>query len=49
MTEWEVWTKMRFPESGEYVVSGALEPVSIDCEGEDGVYVKPNVWMRHEV
>jgi hypothetical protein len=49
VAEWEEWTKMRFPESGEYVVPGALEPVSIACERDEGVYVEPNVWMRHGV
>ncbi len=49
VVEWEEWTKMRFPESGRYVVTGALEPVSIDCERDEGVYVEPNVWMRHGV
>ncbi len=47
--EWEEWTKMRFPESGMYVVPGALVPISIDCERNEGVYVEPNVWMRHSL
>jgi GNAT superfamily N-acetyltransferase len=47
--EWEEWTSMRFPESGRYVVPGALEPVEIDVEADRGVYVEPNVWMRHRL
>ena len=43
--EWESWTDMRFPEDGDYVVPGALVPVSF-ADGH-GVYVEPNVWMRH--
>lgn len=47
VAEWEQWADMRFPESGEYVVPGALQPVSIDCEREEDIYIEPNVWMQH--
>jgi GNAT superfamily N-acetyltransferase len=47
--DWEEWTKMAFPESGRYVVPGALQPVSIDRERDVGRYEDPNVWMRHPV
>jgi GNAT superfamily N-acetyltransferase len=47
--DWETWTEMRFPESGSYVVPGALVPVEIDREMDIGRYVEPNVWMRHPV
>jgi hypothetical protein len=47
VTEWEDCTQMRFPESGHYVVPGALEPIVIDTERDLGRYVEPNVWMRH--
>jgi len=43
--EWEEWTEMSFPEDGEYVVPGALVPV-VFTDGS-GLYVEPNVWMRH--
>lgn len=46
---WEAWTEMRFPESGAYVVPGALVPVTIDHRRDRGQYVEPNVWMRHAV
>ena len=49
VAEWEEWTGMSFPESGEYVVPGALQPVSIDRERNTGSYEDPNVWMRHLV
>ena len=45
--EWEEWTGMAFPEDGEYVVPGALVPVGV--RGQRGLYVEPNVWMRHRV
>jgi GNAT superfamily N-acetyltransferase len=47
VAEWEEWTGMSFPESGAYVVPGALQPVSIDRERNTGSYEDPNVWMRH--
>jgi hypothetical protein len=45
--EWEAWAEMRFPDDGDYTVPGALEPVTFS-DGR-GVYVEPNVWMRHPV
>jgi hypothetical protein len=45
--EWETWTEMSFPESGLYVVPGALQPVMIDLESDCGRYEDPNIWMRH--
>jgi GNAT superfamily N-acetyltransferase len=47
VTEWERWTGLPFPESGPYVVPGALVPVAIDLERDEGRYTEPNVWMRH--
>lgn len=44
---WEEWTGMRFPDSGPYVVEGALQPVVIDRARDEGRYEDPNVWMRH--
>jgi hypothetical protein len=49
ISEWEEWTGMRFPESGPYVVPGALQPVLMDVEHNEGRYEDPNVWMRHPV
>jgi hypothetical protein len=49
VAEWETWTRMAFPESGDYVVPGALVPVRIDRCSDVGRYVEPNVWMRHAV
>jgi GNAT superfamily N-acetyltransferase len=47
VADWEQWAEMRFPESGDYIVPGALVPVNIDCELDRGLYVEPNVWMLH--
>jgi len=47
--EWEEWTGLKFPQSGEYVVPGALNPMEMDVEKDEGIYVEPNVWMVHEI
>ncbi len=49
IAQWESWTKMRFPESGEYVVSGALSPVKMDITQNEGMYTEPNVWVLHQI
>jgi hypothetical protein len=49
VADWEQWAEMRFPETGSYVVPGALQPVEIDIEADRGVYVEPNVWMHHTI
>jgi GNAT superfamily N-acetyltransferase len=47
VAEWENWTRMSFPESGRYIVPGALEPVDIDCEKGMGWYEEPNIWLKY--
>jgi len=47
VAEWTKWTGLLFPESGPYIVPGALVPVQIECEAGVGNYVEPNVWMVH--
>ena len=47
--EWESWTGLRLPDSGEYVIPGALQPVRIDRDRNEGRYEDPNVWMEHGV
>jgi GNAT superfamily N-acetyltransferase len=47
VAELEQWSGLAFPESGSYVVEGALVPVEIDRERDRGSYREPNVWMRH--
>lgn len=49
VADWESWTKLSFPDTGAYVVPGALVPVEIDRERDEGVYVEPNVWMHHRI
>ena len=45
--EWESWTQMAFPQTGQYVVPDALDLVSIDRERDRGTYLEPNLWMQH--
>jgi GNAT superfamily N-acetyltransferase len=45
--QWEEWTGLSFPEDGDYVVPGGLVPVQM--RDGHGLYVEPNVWMRHPV
>ena len=47
--EWEAWTGMRFPASGDYVVPDALVPVHMDRVANLGRYVEPNVWVQHRL
>lgn len=47
VAEWEEWVGMAFPESGSYVVPGALVPVEVDLDRDQGLYLEPNVWMVH--
>lgn len=49
VAEWEEWTEMTFPESGEYVIPGGLATLEIDREQDAGRYWEPNVWMVHAV
>ena len=45
--EWEEWAGLAFPETGRYVVPGALDLVEIDREKDLGIYAETNLWMRH--
>jgi hypothetical protein len=49
VADWESWTGLALPDSGEYVVPGALVPVVVDRDADSGLYVEPNVWMRHRL
>jgi GNAT superfamily N-acetyltransferase len=49
ISDWEKWTGLKMPESGRYVVNGALQPVEVDRERGTARYHDPNVWMVHRV
>ena len=47
VSEWESWTEMAFPDSGDYVFPHGLATVHIDRSADLGTYWEPNVWMLH--
>ncbi|MGN6242241.1 MAG: hypothetical protein ACTHQ3_01030 [Motilibacteraceae bacterium] len=47
VAEWESWTGLAFPDSGDYVFPEGLAPVRIDRDTGTGLYWEPNVWMVH--
>lgn len=47
--EWETWTGMSFPESGDYWFPGGLATVHINRADDSGRYWEPNVWMHHQL
>jgi len=49
VADWESWTSMRFPETGDYVFPTGLASVRIDREEDAGEYWEPNVWIIHPV
>jgi hypothetical protein len=46
VAEWEAWTQMAFPETGDYVIPQGLATVAIDREADVGSYYEPNVWIH---
>ena len=46
--QWQRWTGMSFPDSGDYVIPDGLSTLRIDRDSDQGVYVEPNVWMHHQ-
>src|SRR5207237_9816125 len=44
VVEWEEWTEMAFPESGEYVFPHGLSPLSGDRESALGRYFELTLW-----
>ncbi len=47
--DWQEWTGLPMPGSGQYVVPGALAPVDVDHQRDLACYTEPNVRVRHEV
>ena len=48
VSEWEKWTGLIFPGSGDYIIDKALIPVNIDKKNGTGKYIEPNVWIMHK-
>ena len=49
IAEWEAWTGLSFPDSGDYVIPGALQPVRMDLAHNEGRYEESNFWMSYQV
>jgi hypothetical protein len=47
VADWEGWTGLAFPESGEYVFPDGLAPLHVDRDADRATYWEPNVWMIH--
>jgi hypothetical protein len=47
LSNWSTWTNMELPESGKYIIPGALSCIEVDINSNLGVYREPNVWMKH--
>ena len=47
MSAYQLYTYRQRPDLVD--AAGALEPVVINFEADSGIYVEPNVWMRHQV
>jgi hypothetical protein len=48
VAEWETWTGLALPTTGEYVIPGGLATLHIDRERDEGTYVEPGVCVRHQ-
>ncbi len=49
VAEWERWTGMTFPDSGDYILPFAAAPIHIEREADQGVYYDPNIWVVHAI
>ncbi|MFC7547294.1 hypothetical protein [Plantactinospora sp. GCM10030261] len=47
VTEWESWTGLPLPGSGDFVIPDGLSTLRVDRLADTGVYHEPNVWVRH--
>jgi hypothetical protein len=47
VAQWEEWTGMVLPASGEYVIPGGLSTLRVDRDADEGIYVEPNIWVQH--
>lgn len=49
LSQWREWTGLDLLSSGAVEVPGALTPVHVSVEHDHGVYIEPNVWVRHQL
>ena len=49
VAQWEEWTGLMVPSTGQYVIPDGLSPLYVDVDHQQdlGTYVEPNVWVQH--
>ena len=47
VAQWQTWTGLALPASGMYVIPQGLSVLAVDTSRDEGVYVEPNIWVRH--
>ena len=47
VAEWERWTGLPLPDTGDYVIPDGLSTLHVDHGADLGTYVEPGVWVRH--
>ncbi|NNN02366.1 MAG: hypothetical protein HKL86_11095 [Acidimicrobiaceae bacterium] len=47
VSQWEEWTRLELPDSGDYIIPKGMSPLHIDKMEDLGTYVEPNIWVRH--
>jgi hypothetical protein len=45
--EWEEWTGISMPVSGDYIIPQGMSVLRIDRGADLGTYVEPNIWIQH--
>lgn len=44
---WERILDIKILKSGEYILDGALRPITIDLRNDYGEYIEPNIWIKY--
>ena len=49
LDDWRTWTGLPFDNDGPVDVIGGLAPVLVSQSRNLGVYIEPNIWVRHVI
>ena len=49
LRQWRAWSGLPLADDGATIIPGALAPVHVSLAHDHGVYVEPNVWVRHRL
>jgi len=47
VAEWEEWSRLALPCSGDYVIPQGLNVLHVDRDSDLGTYIEPNIWVQH--